>query len=126
MPFDETFEDSIKIAAVFQLPSDLVPRKDNSTFDNQIGAERSVWENGIMSMVGTACENLTAQLRLNKVGVKIKADYSSVSCLKSNESAAEDLTTKRLANLMTINQMYPTNTEVQKEIDKILSSYGQK
>lgn len=126
MPFEETFEDSIKIASIYQIPADLVPRKDNSTFDNQIGAERSVWENGIMSMVNTVCENITKALTLDKVGAKIKADYSTVSCFKSNESASEDLTTKRLANLMTINQMYPDNTQVKKEIDKILLGYGQK
>lgn len=127
MPFEETLEDSIKIGSVFQIPPELIPRKDQSTFSNKSESERSVWENGIMSIVGVVCQNFTRALYLDKIGVQIKADYSTVSCLKLNESANEDLYTKRIANLNAIKAANPEKAnDVNKELDKILMYYGQR
>lgn len=127
MPFEETLEDSIKIASVNQIPPELVPRKDQSTFNNKAETERSVWENGLMSIIGVACQNFTKALYLDKVGIQIKADYSTVSCLKLNESNNEDLYSKRIANLKAIKEANPEKAnDVNKELDKILVYYGQR
>lgn len=124
MPFEETLEDSIKIASVFQIPSELVPRKDQTTFNNKSEAERSVWENGLMSMIDTADYNFTLALYLDKVGLQIKSDYSSVSALSNNETVEEDLKAKKLANLKTILELNPENADARKQIDLIVLSYG--
>jgi len=125
-PFKETLEDSIKIASIFQIPPVLVPREDNPTFNNQLESERGVWENCLMSMTETVCENLTKIFTLDKVGYKINADYSSVSALTTNESTNQDLITKKLSNLEKIKTLYPEKTtEINLEIENILSSYGQ-
>ncbi len=127
MPFEETLEDSIKIASISQIPPELIPRKDQTTFNNKTEAERSVWENGLMSMVETTCQNFTRALYLNKVGLQIKADYSTVSCLKANETSNEDLYSKRIANLNAIKAANPDKAnDVNKELDKILLYYGQR
>jgi len=126
MPFEETLEDSIKIASVFQIPPELIPRKDQTTFNNKSEAERSVWENGLMSMVETAAANLTGALYLDKVGVKIKADYSTVSSLKTNELSVEDLNTKKLQNLKTLKELQPNNKNIDIEIEKITEGYGKR
>ena len=121
----DSFEDSIKIASAFQIPPELVPRKDQTTFNNKGESERSVWENGIMSIIGVVCQNFTKILTLDKVGCQIKADYSSVSCLKANESINEDLNTKKIANLNALKQAYPEKAkEINIEFDKILADYG--
>jgi hypothetical protein len=83
MPFEETLEDAIKIAATYQIPSVLVARKDQSTFNNQKEAERSVWENALMSIVDTVASYFTKAWMLE--GVHIRADYSTVSALTENE-----------------------------------------
>jgi hypothetical protein len=101
LPLDETLESSIKIAGIFQIPPVLVPRKDQSTYDNQENAEANVWENGILNMVSTVEQNLTKLFGIDKTGYVIKADVSNVSCLNQNESDLEDLKTKKLANLTT-------------------------
>ena len=74
MPLEETLELSIKIAAPFQIPSGLIPRKDHSTFDNQAENEQSIWENGLLSMADTVAENLTKMFRFKNA--KIMFDYS--------------------------------------------------
>ena len=97
LPFEETLEDSVKIAGVFQLPSVLVPRKDQSTFDNQREAERAAWENATMSVISTFCDFWTKVCGLDKE--RVEADYSTVSCLQENKEQREDVITKRLDNL---------------------------
>lgn len=127
MPFEETLEDSLKIAGVYQIPTGLVPRKDQSTYDNQGEYEVTVWENGLMSMVKTVCENFTKNFTLDKAGYKIMADFSTVGCLKANDTEIEDVNTKKIANLEKLRLLYPEKTtEINIEIDKIITGYGQR
>lgn len=120
MPYEETLENAIKIAGVFQIPSDLVPRKDHSTFDNQAGQERVVWENSLMSLIDTMCNYFTSSFTLDQSGYKIIADYSSVSVLSVNESEIESQITAKLQNLEKLRSM---GYNVENEITKILQSY---
>ena len=120
MPYEETLENAIKIAGVFQIPSDLVPRKDHSTFDNQAGQERVVWENSLMSLIDTMCNYFTRSFTLDQSGYKIMADYSSVSVLSVNESEIESQITVKLQNLEKLRSM---GYNVENEITKILQSY---
>lgn len=96
MPLEETLENGIKIASIFQIPPVLVPRKDQSTFSNQQTAEVTVWENGLLNMAETVCSNLTKMFGLTNT--KIMFDTSQVSALQANETEGEDLTAKKLAN----------------------------
>lgn len=123
LPLDETLENSIKIAATYQIPSVLVPRKDQSTFDNQADAERNVWENGIMSLDQTVNENLSRNFGLSKIGYKIMSDYSTVSCLQQNESIHEDLKSKKIANLKALKEIYP-ELDITEEINEIMQRDG--
>lgn len=122
MPFEETMEDAIKIASTYQLPAILVPRKDNPTFANQLEAERSVWENTLMSIVDTTCNNFTKTCRLDKIGYQIKADYSTVSALKQNESSVEDVRKKQLDNLKLLKELNPM-MDITKQLEIIAQNY---
>lgn len=122
MPFDETLEDSIKIASVFQIPPVLVPRKDQSTYDNQQGAEKNVWENGLLSMAGTVCQNLTKMFGITG-GNKIGFDVSNVSALTTNQSEKEDLIAKKIANLEKMKQLNP-EIDISLIIQEIFNGYG--
>ena len=120
MPFEETLEDAIKIAATYQLPAQLVPRKDQSTFDNQCEAERSVWENALMSVVDTIASYFTKAWMLEN-GVHIKADYTTVSALNENQIDVEILKTAKIDNLQKIRNLKPdfdVNTEIEKMYGK--------
>ena len=119
MPFEETLEDTIKIASVFQIPPQLVPRRDNSTFDNQGESERSVWENSLMSAADMICETLTRAFYLKKE--KIRADYSTVSALNENKSDLEDLRAKQIANLNSL--MAVDEAKVKDILNNIILDY---
>lgn len=98
MPFEETLESSIKIASAFQIPAGLVPRKDQSTYNNQEADERKVWENSLLSIAQLTADNLTRMFGLEKIGYKIMFDASNVSALVENESNNQDLLRKKVDN----------------------------
>lgn len=116
MPFEETLEDAIKIAATYQLPSVLVARKDQSTFNNQKEAERSVWENALMSIVDTIASYFTKAWMLE--GVHIQADYTTVSALNENEAELETLRGVKIDNLQKIMNLKP-DFDINAEIEKL-------
>lgn len=122
-PLEETVENAIKIAAVFQIPSVLVPRKDQSTFSNQLTAEVTVWENGLLNMAGTVCENLTKMFGITNA--KIMFDTSDVSALKSNEREEENLIAQKLSNLEKIKAMVP-ETDITWSVNDIFKAYETK
>lgn len=122
MPLEETLENAIKIAAIFQIPPVLVPRKDQSTYDNQENAEVMVWENGLLSMANTVCDNLTRMFRLGKYG-KIAFDTDNVSALVSNESDDQDLIMKKLSNLDKIKTLNP-DIDILDSVNEIYNEYG--
>ena len=98
LPLEETLESSVKIAGVFQIPPVLVPRKDQSTYDNQANAEKTVWENGLLSIAETVCENWSKILGLVETPYRLYADTSTVAALTENESLNEDLKKKKIDN----------------------------
>ena len=57
-PFDETLENAIKIAGVFGVNKELLPKKDNATFSNQTIAEKSFWQNVIKSFANDTAKSL--------------------------------------------------------------------
>ena len=123
MPFDETLESSIKIASVFQIPPVLVPRKDQSTYDNQENAERNVWENGLLSMAKTVCDNLTNMFGLNTTGNRISFDISNVSSLMKNEDEEQTIIQMKLNNLQTLKTLNP-ELDLTEITNEIYGSYG--
>ena len=122
LPFEETLESSIKIASAFQIPPVLVPRKDQSTFDNQASAEKSVWENALLSQCQTVCDNLTKLFQLKKAKAKIMFDASNVSALVANEKDNEELIKLQLENIAKMREIAP-NANIDNMINDIIKKY---
>jgi hypothetical protein len=57
-PFDETLENAIKIAGIFGVNKELLPKKDNATFSNQTIAEKSFWQNVIKAFANDTAQSL--------------------------------------------------------------------
>ena len=122
LPFEETLESSIKIASVFQIPAVLVPRKDQSTFDNQKETERSVWENALMAQCQTVADNLTKLFQLKKAKAIIMFDTSNVSSLVANEKDNEELISLQLENIAKMRELAP-NANTDNMINEIIKKY---
>lgn len=95
-PFDETLEDAVKIAALYGIPSVLVPRKDQATFSNQDAAEKSVYTSVIIPMAKRFCDDISRFLGLTRDGCYIDCDFSDVACLQTGLKEAVEV--RKLTN----------------------------
>ncbi|MCL1942618.1 MAG: phage portal protein [Candidatus Azobacteroides sp.] len=96
MPFEETFEDAIQIAAAYGIPSILVTRKDQGTYSNQPTAERSVYSSIIIPEAKRFCNELSSFLGLEKSGMYLDVDFSHIAVMK--EGFKEEQQTKALTS----------------------------
>lgn len=88
-PFEETLADSVEIAGVYEIPSVLIPRKDQSTFDNQANAEKAVYSNVIKRMGKQFCKELTEFLGLSDYYIDI--NFDDVDCLQIGRRESEEV-----------------------------------
>lgn len=86
MPFEETLLDAISIASAFSIPSQLVPRKDNSTYDNQENAEKSVYMNIVIPEAKSFVRDFTRFTGLDKDGMYLDVDFSDVDVLQKGNN----------------------------------------
>lgn len=93
-PFDETLMDAISIAGAFEIPSVLVPRKDQSTFSNQATAEKSVYSSAVIPMAKQFCKDFSAFLGIEEKGYYIDCDFAGVDCMQSGMKEAEEVKQK--------------------------------
>jgi len=85
-PFDETLENAVKIAGVFGVNKELIPKKDNATFSNQMIAEKSFWQNVVK---GTAYD---VSKSLNKIyylpeNLTFVPNFSGIEALQEDKKA---------------------------------------
>ena len=85
-PFDETLENAIKIAGVFGVNKELLPKKDNATFSNQEIAEKSFWQNVIKSMAEDKARDLTKIFHLPE-GLIFKPDFRGIEALQEDKKS---------------------------------------
>lgn len=95
-PFDETLADAITIAGLYDIPSVLVPRKDQSTFSNQSVAEKSVYAGVIIPMCERFCKEFGDFIGLGDRGLYLDCDFSGVDCLQTGRKNEEQV--KKLVN----------------------------
>lgn len=92
-PFEETLLDAITIAGQFGIPADLVPRKDNSTYDNKASAEKGVYSGVIIPMAKRFCQEFTEFLGIEGDGFYIDCNFDDVDCLQIGRKEAETVKT---------------------------------
>lgn len=90
-PFEETLQDAIVIAGAFGIPSELVPRKDKSTYNNQKSAEKGVYTSKIIPMARRFAGELTRLLGFDKDGYYMDVDFSHVDCLQEGQKEKEEV-----------------------------------
>ena len=89
-PFEETLEDAVQIAGIFGVNKELIPRRDNSTFNNQEAAEISAYNNTIIPMVSVFLSEINDFLGLNDSGFYIDASWENVSVLQKGKKEEQE------------------------------------
>jgi hypothetical protein len=83
-PFEETREDAVQIAGIFEVDKDLIPTKDGTTYANKQVAERNLYQNVVKGMAEAKADTLTKAMRLDKVGLRLAPDFSKVEVLQED------------------------------------------
>lgn len=102
MPFDETLADAVQIAGQYNVPSVLIPRKDQSTFSNQDGAEKSLYENTVIPETQTLCKKLNNFLNLDKSGLFLDVSFDHIPVLQAN-AKEKAITDKMISETCKVN-----------------------
>ena len=84
-PFDESLEDAIQIAGIFEVPPDLIPRRDKSTFSNQNNSEIGFYSNVIIPHANMLVQALNKFLGLEKDGMYLDVDFKHIPVLQSDK-----------------------------------------
>lgn len=119
-PFEETLEDSIKIAGIFGVDKELIPRKDNSTFTNKDAAEVALWQNVIKSMANDKANDLTKIFYLPEE-LEFYADLSNVEALQDDKKTSFEADAILLDNL---SKLAESNYDVKEAFTKLQEKYN--
>ena len=111
-PFDETLLDAITIAGAYNVPSVLIPRKDQSTFSNQDTAEKSLYENVVIPEANSLCSALNTFLGLENDGMYLSVSFDHIPVLQPNakekadvnKTISETCKANFLAGIITLNE----------------------
>lgn len=83
-PFTETEENAIKIAGIYGVDPEIIPRKGSSTFTNKNDAEKALWQNVVKSICEDEANNLTKAYYLPE-DIEFYPDFSDVEALQEDK-----------------------------------------
>lgn len=79
------------IFALYNVPRELMPDADGSTYENQKQARKSVYENVAIPRAKSFYQSLSTWLKLEESGLYIDVDYSHVALLQENLKEKSDV-----------------------------------
>lgn len=97
-PFEETEENAIKIAGIYGVDPELIPRRGSSTFTNKGDAEKGLWQNVIKGICEDKADDLTKAFYLPD-GIIFSPDFSKVEALQEDKKTSLESDTILIDNL---------------------------
>jgi hypothetical protein len=84
MLFEEVEGDFQALCGAWDVQRDIFPGNDGATFENQIVADRTTYQNGIQPFADDYAELVTTMLRGDERDVKYVLDYSYLACMQED------------------------------------------
>lgn len=97
-PFEETLEDAIKIAGIFGVNKELIPKKDNTTFSNQMTAEKGFWQNVVKSMCNDKAIDLNKIFYLPEE-LTFKPNFNGIEALQEDKKSGYEADSLYIDNI---------------------------
>ncbi len=83
-PFRETLANAEVLFGLYDVPTELMPRSEGATFENQAAAEKRLYNNVIIPRAKSLCQSLTNFLKLEEVGMYIDVSFDHIPVLQEN------------------------------------------
>ena len=117
-PFEETEENAIKIAGIYGVDPEIIPRKGSSTFTNKNDAEKGLWQNVIKSMCEDKAKDLDKIYYIPEE-IEFYPDFSQVEALQEDKKTGLESDGILLDNLAKL-------TEAGKKVDQAYNNLTDK
>lgn len=102
-PFEETEENAIKIAGIYGVNKELIPRKGSSTFTNQNDAEKGLWQNVVKSMCEDKANDLSKVFYLPE-DIEFYPDFSEVEALQEDKKTSLEADSIAIDNIVKLTE----------------------
>jgi len=89
-PFRETFIDAANIAGIFGINKDLLPREENSTFDNQKTIEANIYPSVIFPLVQSELDYQSKFMGLTNDGYYFDAVWDKIPILEESNQKKQE------------------------------------
>ena len=83
-PFEETEENAIKIAGIYGVDPEIIPRRGSSTFTNKKDAEKALWQNVVKSICEDMANDLDKIFYLPEE-IEFYPDFSNIEALQEDK-----------------------------------------
>lgn len=84
-PFEETLADAAAIYGALNVPFELAPKREQTTFSNLSTAEKSLYQNVIIPKAMNISQSITNKLGLNEIKLYLHPSFENVDCLQENK-----------------------------------------
>jgi hypothetical protein len=123
-PFEETREDALAIAGVFNVDKDLVPSKDGTTFTNKEAAEAGLYTGAVAAMAKDVFGFMTRLMCLDRIGLRIEPNITDIPVLQRQRFARADADNKVIDLLVKMRENNLANEADVKQIsESIINNY---
>lgn len=90
-PFDETKADALAIYGALNVPTDLMPKTEGATFENQKMAEKSLYQNVSIPRAMSLAQSLTSFLKLDEAGYYLHPSFEHIQTLQEDKKQKADV-----------------------------------
>lgn len=105
MPFEETLENQLKIASIYDVDKELLPKVGSTTFTNKNDAERFLWQNKVKPYAETVAKLLNKYMLIpeNQTFIPIFDNVEVLQADRKESLEADILETELIARLEALN-----------------------
>lgn len=119
-PFEETTENTVKIAGIFGIDRALLPIAGNDTYANKPEAEKSLWQNVIKTMANDRASDLTAIYYLPD-NLEFYPDFSNIEALQEDKKVSLESDSVLIDNLLKLKE---SGQEVSNALNNLTEKYN--
>lgn len=123
-PFEETREDALAIAGVFNVDKDLLPSKDGTTFTNKEAAEAGIYTGIVTTMANDVFEFLSKLMCLDKIGIRLVPNTTDIPVLQKQRLNRAEADNKVIDLLVRMRENgLASDQEIKNISEKIINNY---
>ena len=113
-PFEETYDDQLKIAGIYNVSKHLLPTKDGTTFTNQSEAEVGIWQNTIKPFAEEMAQYLDRLFYLDG-SMYFSPDFDNIEALQTDRKTQLEADNLELDLIGKLRELGINDSEIEKK-----------